>query len=156
MVVSGCQHCVEDIWRTFSILTACKVQTYLLISISFNLFIFFLYILNISFTIQVLEAVVGWLKHDWENRKCHTVSLLCKVRLGTIKSTKLDELIDQEMRAIDGCLDILRVVEEKKNEGDPSPVQPPLSVTMPDMFSPRGTVHVSMQWIHHVKAFTQF
>ena len=99
--------------------------------------------LALFITIQVLEAVVGWLKHDWENRKCHTTSLLGKVRLGTIDSVKLDELIDQDMRAIEDCKDMLRVVEEKKQEGNPSPVQPPLSVTMPEMFCPRGTIHVS-------------
>ena len=93
----------------------------------------------------MLEAVVGWLKHDWENRKRHTTSLLGKVRLGTVDSARLNELIDDEMRAIEGCKDILTVVEEKKKEGDPSPVQPPLSVTMPEMFCPRGTIHVSMQ-----------
>ena len=94
---------------------------------------------------QVLEAVVGWLKHDWKNRKCHTTSLLGKVRLGTVDSAKLNELIDEEMRASEGCQDIMTVVEEKKKEGDPSPAQPPLSVTMPEMFCPRGTIHVSMQ-----------
>ena len=103
------------------------------------------YLLKLSFTIQILEAVVGWLKHDWENRKYHTALLLGKVRLGTIDSAKLNDLIDEEMKAIEGCREILTVVEEKKKEGDPSPVQPPLSVTMPEMFSPRGTVHVSMQ-----------
>ena len=93
----------------------------------------------------MLEAVVGWLKHDWEHRKCHTTSLLGKVRLGTIESVKLDELIDQDMRAIEGCQAILTVVEEKK--GDPCPAEPPLSITMPEMFCPRGTVDVSTCFI---------
>ena len=103
-----------------------------------------LHLLNILFTLQVLEVVIGWLEHDWENRKCHTTSLLGKVRLGTVHSTKLDELINQDMRAIEGCQPMLRVVEEKKIEGgDPNPVKPPLSVTMPEMFCPRGTIDVS-------------
>ena len=110
-------------------------------------------IVCILFTIQVLEAVVGWLKHDWEHRKCHTTSLLGKVCLGTIDSVKLVELIDQDMRAIEGCQDIVTVVEKKKKEIDPSPVQPPLSITMPEMFCPRGTVDVSTCFIVRLSYF---
>ena len=83
-----------------------------------------------------MEAVTNWLKHDWEHRKDHTKSLLEKVRLGVIQSTKLMDYMTEDMMALPECRELIESVVSRQQPCDDA--KPSALVDWQLMFRPRG------------------
>ncbi|XP_072051890.1 kelch-like protein 12 [Amphiura filiformis] len=64
---------------------------------------------------EVLEMVVQWLKHDWENRHSFAASLLKKVRLGLVPKQNLTELLDAELLEIPECRQLFQEVCKRQS-----------------------------------------
>ncbi|XP_072051651.1 uncharacterized protein [Amphiura filiformis] len=86
---------------------------------------------------EVLELVVKWLKFDWDSRCTHAVSLLGSVRLGLIPEEDLQELLDDDMRSIEECDQMLKEMQEGKQLGHS---KFKLAREMPQHFATRSTI----------------
>ncbi|XP_072030512.1 kelch-like protein 32 [Amphiura filiformis] len=86
---------------------------------------------------QVLELVLNWLKHDWENRHIHAHPLLQKVRLGLIASDDINELVGAEILKIQECSDMMNHVLQMQASEKSSET---LSFDDPSMFTTRSTI----------------
>ena len=87
---------------------------------------------------QILQGTIKWLKHDWEQRKTHTVDFLKKIRLGLIAVDKLKEILDlgiPECKEMVDEITRLHTTEEGARES--------LDKSHPDMFATRNTITVS-------------
>ena len=88
--------------------------------------------------LQILQGTIKWLKHDWEQRKSHTVDLLKKIRLGLIKVDNLKEILDLD---IPDCKEM--VDEMARLHATEGSATEPLVESHPDLFATRNTVTVS-------------
>ena len=52
---------------------------------------------------KILEMVVNWLKHDWENRRVHAPNLLQMVRLGLVPKQSISSLVGPDILEIPEC-----------------------------------------------------
>ncbi|XP_072035241.1 kelch-like protein 15 [Amphiura filiformis] len=86
---------------------------------------------------QVLELVINWLKHDWENRKKHSHQLLQKVRLGLVASEDIKELVSAEILGIPECLELVNQVLQVQASKKPRDV---LATKNPDIAATRSTI----------------
>ena len=85
--------------------------------------------------------VCNWLKHDWETRKPHTLTLLKKVRLGLVSVDSLRELIDDDMLAVAGCNEVVTNVLQMRASRRSLTA---LAQMCPQMFTTRSTITVSL------------
>ena len=53
---------------------------------------------------------MAWLRHDWENRRIHTFSLLKEVRLGLVPEERLREVLDADILEIPECRELYEKV----------------------------------------------
>ncbi|XP_072035238.1 kelch-like protein 38 [Amphiura filiformis] len=86
---------------------------------------------------QVLELVINWLKHDWENRKKHSHQLLQKVRLGLVASEDIKELVTPEILGIPECLDLVNHVLQVQASKKPRDI---LAIENPEIAATRSTI----------------
>ncbi|XP_072035240.1 kelch-like protein 25 [Amphiura filiformis] len=86
---------------------------------------------------QVLELVINWLKHDWENRKKHSHQLLQKVRLGLVASEDIKELVTPEILDIPECSDLVNQVLQMQGSKKPRDV---LAIENPEIAATRSTI----------------
>ncbi|XP_072015487.1 kelch repeat and BTB domain-containing protein 8-like [Amphiura filiformis] len=86
--------------------------------------------------VEILQCTLNWLRHDWNQRKTHTVDLLKKVRLGLVSSASLKQILGDEVLAI---LECMKMVEEVvKLHAKTAPMA--LIESHPDMFATRNTI----------------
>ena len=93
------------------------------------------------FSIQILEGVLNWLKHDWDQRKIHAADLLHKVRLGLVPADRLTELLHDVIVDFPECKEMAE--EVARIRADHKITDYPLNQTHPDMFATRNTITVS-------------
>ncbi|XP_072035237.1 kelch-like protein 25 [Amphiura filiformis] len=86
---------------------------------------------------QVLELVINWLKHDWENRKKHSHQLLQKVRLGLVASEDIKELVSAEILSIPECLELVNQVLQVQALKKPRDI---LAIENPEIAATRSTI----------------
>ncbi|XP_072048937.1 kelch-like protein 28 [Amphiura filiformis] len=53
---------------------------------------------------EVLDALVSWLKYDWDNRKAYTISLLGRVRLGVLPREKIIDFFENQLAVFEDQL----------------------------------------------------
>ncbi|XP_072013099.1 kelch-like protein 12 [Amphiura filiformis] len=86
---------------------------------------------------EVLEMVINWLKHDWENRRQHTSLLLGLIRLGHVPEEKLTELLDDEILEVPECKLLLQQTREALQT---SCSKRERAKQLPNLFATRSTV----------------
>ncbi len=87
----------------------------------------------------MLELVINWLQHDWDNRQIHTHALLQKVRLGLIATADIKDLVSPDILRVEGCSDLIdHVIKEQVSEKSVLS----LSVEDPSMFATRSVLTV--------------
>ena len=87
---------------------------------------------------HVLQAVLVWLKFDWEQRKVHAVNLLKKIRLGLVPVEQLKNILGDELLAIPECK--VMVEEVVKLSVTKETASPPLMKSHPELFTTRNTI----------------
>ena len=87
---------------------------------------------------HILEAVMTWLKFDWEHRKVHVVDLLKKVRLGLVPLDRLRKICGYDLLAIPECKNM--VEEVVKLSVTKETASPPLVTSHPEFFASRNTI----------------
>ncbi|XP_072014301.1 kelch-like protein 12 [Amphiura filiformis] len=96
---------------------------------------------------EVLEMVINWLKHDWENRRQHTSLLLGLIRLGHVPEEKLTELLDEEILELPECKLLLQQTREALQTNCSKRER---AKQLPNLFATRSTVtapiHISTEY----------
>ncbi len=87
---------------------------------------------------HILQAVLMWLKFDWEQRKVHAVNLLKKTRLGLVPVEQLKNILGDELLAIPECK--VMVEEVVKLSVTEETASPPLIKSHPELFTTRNTI----------------
>ena len=87
---------------------------------------------------HVLQAVLMWLKFDWDQRRVHAVDLIKKTRLGLVPIEQLKEILGDELLAIPECKDM--VEEVVKLSVTKETASPPLIKSHPELFATRNTL----------------
>ena len=87
---------------------------------------------------HILEAVMIWLKFDWEHRKVHVVDLLKKVRLGLVPHDRLEKVFGDDLLAIPECKNMME--EVVKLSVTKETASPPLVTSHPEFFASRNTI----------------
>ncbi|XP_072013095.1 kelch-like protein 15 [Amphiura filiformis] len=98
---------------------------------------------------EVLELVVKWLKFDWDKRCTHAASLLGSVRLGLVPEEDLQELLDDDIRSIKECEQLLTEMQEGNKLGLS---KFKLSGKMPQHFATRSTITAPVTFCGYFKA----
>ncbi|XP_072013332.1 kelch-like protein 12 [Amphiura filiformis] len=86
---------------------------------------------------EVLEMVINWLKHDWDKRHPHALSLLQQIRLGHVSEESLTTLLDADILKIPDCQRLLEKTL-KLQKSEESKVN--RSLDYPDLFATRSTI----------------
>ena len=87
---------------------------------------------------HILEAVMTWLKFDWDHRKVHAVDLLKKVRLGLVPLDRLRKIFGDDLLAIPECKNM--IAEVVKLSVTKETASPPLVTSHPKWFASRNTI----------------
>ena len=96
-----------------------------------------MYQLFVTCVLQILELIVKWLKHDWDNRRTHAPSLLKQVRLGLVPKESLTELMDSAILTIPECKKLFQeVMKGLESQGQ-------LGLKTAYLFKSRGAITVS-------------
>ncbi|XP_072013100.1 kelch-like protein 38 [Amphiura filiformis] len=92
---------------------------------------------------EVLEMVINWLKHDWENRHQYTSLLLGLIRLGHVPEEKLTELLDEEILEVPECKLLLQQTREALQTNCSKRER---AQQLPNLFATRSTVTAPIQF----------
>ena len=95
---------------------------------------------------HILQAVLAWLKFDWEQRKVHVVDLLKKIRLGLVPHEGLKEILGDVLLAIPECKDM--VEEVIKLSASRETTSPPLIKSHPELFATRNTIRARLYEVY--------